>query len=491
MLWSFYINLIDLKYKTTILFLFRLFTTHIKYQIIMLKQQQSQFIIVTFPAQGHINPAFQFAERLIHLGVHVTFFTTVGAHRRGMIKSPPTDNLSFATFSDGYDDKVVPMDDAEKQLNQLKRNGSKALTDLIVSTTNKQCIVYTMLLPWAADVAREHHLPFALLWIQPAMVFDIYYYYYNGFADIIGNDSDDRPSYSIQLPGLPLLATRDLPSFLLASNPYALVQPKFQAQLEALEKESNPRVLVNTFDELEPEALKALEKHNLVAVGPLVPYAILDGRDLSNGSKNYIKWLNSKSESSVIYVSFGSLLVLKKQQMEEIARGLLDFGRPFLWVIRAKENGEEEKLSCREELEQMGMIVPWCSQVEVLTHPSLGCFMTHCGWNSTLESLVLGVPMVAFPQWSDQGTNAKLIEDVWKTGVRVTVNKDGIVEGDEIKRCLELVVGDGERREAIKRNAKKWKELAMKSAKEVGSSYNNLKAFVDEIDEVNVVVKRV
>ena len=257
----------------------------------MLKQRQSQFVIVTFPAQGHINPAFQFAEHLIRLGVHVTFFTTIGAHNQGMIKSPPTDCLSFATFSDGYDDGVVPMDDAKKQWDQLKHNGSKALTDLIVSTTNKQCIVYTMLLPWVADVARELHLPSALLWIQPAMVFDIYYYYYNGFADVIGNDSDDQPSCSIQLPGLPSLTTCDLPSFLLASNPYSLVLPQFQAQLEALEKESNPKVLVNTFDALEPEALKALKKLNLVSVGPLVPYSILDGKDPSNGSKNYIKWL--------------------------------------------------------------------------------------------------------------------------------------------------------------------------------------------------------
>ena len=96
------------------------------------------------------------------------------------------------------------------------------------------------------------------------MVLDIYNYYYNGFVVVIGNDSDDWLSNSIQLPGLPLLlTTRDLPSFLLASNPYALVYPKFQAQLEALEKESNPRVLVNTFDALEPEALKALEKLSL------------------------------------------------------------------------------------------------------------------------------------------------------------------------------------------------------------------------------------
>ncbi|XP_023908917.2 phloretin 4'-O-glucosyltransferase [Quercus suber] len=455
----------------------------------MAKQQQSHIVIVTYPAQGHINPALQFAIRLIRMGVHVTFFTTVSAHRRRMIKSPPPNGLSFATFSDGYDDGVIPVDDIGKRWDQLKRNGSKTLADLIVSTGNKQHIVYTLLLPWAADVARELHLPSTFLWIQPAMVFDIYYYYFNGFADVITNYNNDCPSSSIELPGLPLLtASRDLPSFLLASNPYTYALSIYQDHLEVLEKESNPRILVNTFDALEPEALKAIEKFNLVAVGPLLPSDKSFGGDVS---KDYIEWLNSKPESSVIYVSFGSLAVLMKQQMEEIARGLLSCGRPFLWVIRAKENGEEEKLSCREELEQMGMIVPWCSQVEVLSHPSLGCFVTHCGWNSTLESLVSGVPMVAFPQWSDQGTNAKLTEDVWKTGVRVMVNKDGIVEGDEIKRCLELVVGDGERGEAIRKNAKKWKELAMEAANEFGSSYNNLKAFVDEIGEGNATVKRV
>ena len=166
---------------------------------------------------------------------------------------------------------------------------------------------------------------------------------------------------------------------------------------------------------------------------------------------------------------------------------MLDFGHPFLWVIRAKKNEEEkeeDKLSCKEELEEKGMIVSWCSQVEVLSHPSLGCFLTHCGWNSTLESLVSGVPVVAVPMWSDQGTNAKLIEDMWMTGVRVTANEDGIVEGDEIKRCLELVVGgSGEREEEIRRNAKKWKDLAREASKEGGSSYENLKSFVDEIGE--------
>ncbi|CAN1323532.1 Phloretin 4'-O-glucosyltransferase [Linum perenne] len=112
----------------------------------------------------------------------------------------------------------------------------------------------------------------------------------------------------------------------------------------------------------------------------------------------------------------------------------------------------------------------WCSQVEVLSHEAVGCFVSHCGWNSTLESICLGVPVVGFPQFSDQPTNAKLLEDVWRTGVRV-----------EIRRCLELVMGEGEVREQVRRNACKWKQLARDAVREGGSSHNNLKAFVDQI----------
>ncbi|CAH2041461.1 unnamed protein product [Thlaspi arvense] len=124
------------------------------------------------------------------------------------------------------------------------------------------------------------------------------------------------------------------------------------------------------------------------------------------------------------------------------------------------------------------MIVPWCYQPEILSHPSLGCFLSHCGWNSSLESLVSGIPMVGFPQMQDQLTNAKLIEDVFKTGIRVKVNKEGILEGDEIKRCIEVVMGGGEKREDLRKNAKKWKDLAREAAKDGGNLEQNLQYFL-------------
>lgn len=158
--------------------------------------------------------------------------------------------------------------------------------------------------------------------------------------------------------------------------------------------------------------------------------------------------------------------------MEEIAEGLLESKRPFLWVIRTSQNGENlaQKLSHKDELEKQGMIVSWCSQLEVLSHPSLGCFMTHCGWNSTLESLSCGVPLIAIPQWTDQTTNAKFVQDVWKTGVRAMPNKEGIFEADEIRRCLQLVMGGGERGQEMGHNAKKWKHMAREAAEVGGSS---------------------
>lgn len=461
---------------------------------------QPHVFLVTFPAQGHINPSLQFAKRLIKLGIEVTFATSIFAHRRmaKIAASTAPEGLKFAAFSDGYDDGFkTGVDDSKRYLLEIRSRGSQTIRDIILKSSDEgrpvTSLVYTLLLPWAAEVARELRIPSALLWIQPATVLDIYYYYFNGYEDEIKSSSND-PNWSIQLPRLPLLKSQDLPSFLVSSrsndNKYSFALPTFKEQLDALDGEENPKVLVNTFDALELEPLKAIEKYNLIGIGPLIPSSLLEGKDpldssfggdLFQKSNDYMEWLNSMPKSSIVYISFGSLLNLSRNQKEEIAKGLIEIKRPFLWIIRDEENMKEEKLSCMMELEKQGKIVPWCSQLEVLTHPSLGCFISHCGWTSTLESLSSGVPVVAFPHWTDQGTNAKLIEDVWKTGVRLRVNEDGVVESEEIKRCIEIVMDGGEKGLELRKNAQKWKELAREAVKEGGSSEMNLKAFVQEV----------
>nr|BAA89009.1 anthocyanin 5-O-glucosyltransferase [Petunia x hybrida] len=462
---------------------------------------QPHVILTTFPAQGHINPALQFAKNLVKMGIEVTFSTSIYAQSRmdekSILNAPK--GLNFIPFSDGFDEGFDHSKDPVFYMSQLRKCGSETVKKIILTCSENgqpiTCLLYSIFLPWAAEVAREVHIPSALLWSQPATILDIYYFNFHGYEKAMANESND-PNWSIQLPGLPLLETRDLPSFLLpygAKGSLRVALPPFKELIDTLDAETTPKILVNTFDELEPEALNAIEGYKFYGIGPLIPSAFLGGNDpldasfggdLFQNSNDYMEWLNSKPNSSVVYISFGSLMNPSISQMEEISKGLIDIGRPFLWVIKENEKGKEEenkKLGCIEELEKIGKIVPWCSQLEVLKHPSLGCFVSHCGWNSALESLACGVPVVAFPQWTDQMTNAKQVEDVWKSGVRVRINEDGVVESEEIKRCIELVMDGGEKGEELRKNAKKWKELAREAVKEGGSSHKNLKAFIDDV----------
>ncbi|XP_060669115.1 UDP-glycosyltransferase 74B1-like [Ziziphus jujuba] len=138
-------------------------------------------------------------------------------------------------------------------------------------------------------------------------------------------------------------------------------------------------------------------------IGPMVPSAYLDGR--IDGDKE------TKPQNSVVYVSFGSMVSLTQKQMEEIAFGLQESNFHFLWVVR---ESERDKLpnGFIDSAKEKGLIVGWCNQLEMLAHEAVGCFVTHCGWNSTLEGLSLGVPMVGMPQWADQFTDAKFVEEI-------------------------------------------------------------------------------
>ncbi|KAJ0463655.1 putative crocetin glucosyltransferase [Helianthus annuus] len=462
----------------------------------MTGHMKTKILIVAYPTQGHINPSLRFANRLVKLNVDVTYCTSVSVIRRIDIQSTHH-GLTFVPFSDGNDNGIQPTTIWQQFFLDFSTNGASAVAELISSAATAgqpfDHVVYSSGVPWAAKVAKAHGLESSLLWCQAAIVLNIYYYYFNSYQDLI-SCNNNNPTFPIDLPGLPSLTVADLPSFML---PSCLKEHKFilefmKDHVDVLK--ISPRILVNTFDELEVEAMKAIEKLVVLPVGPLVPSEFLDGNGLSYNSigcdlfekpvEDYIKWLNAKQKSSVVYVSFGSLATLSIEQVEEMASGLVESGRPFLWVIR--DGDQVGKLSKIEELKKQGMIVSWCSQVEVLTHEAIGCFVMHGGWNSTVEALAAGVPTVVFSQWSDQAINAKMIEDVWKTGVKVKRREgDGMVERKEIKRCVEMVMED----EEMRRNAEKWRELARQALGNGGSSAVNLQAFVDDVQDKTIIYK--
>ncbi len=224
-------------------------------------------------------------------------------------------------------------------------------------------------------------------------------------------------------------------------------------------------------------------------VGPAIPSLYLDKRledDKEYGLHLFkpdvdacMKWLDTKETGSVVYTSFGSLASLGEEQMEELKWGLKNSNCYFLWVVRETE---QQKLPSNflEEIVENGIVVNWCPQLEVLTHKAVGCFMTHCGWNSTLEALSIGVPMVAMPQWTDQTTNAKFIKDVWKVGVRIKLDERGIATKEEIELCIREVM-EGESGKEMKKNSIKWKEFAKEAVGEGGSSDKNIEEFVAKL----------
>ncbi|CAL9092245.1 unnamed protein product, partial [Musa acuminata var. zebrina] len=468
-----------------------------------LSSMEQHFLVVTYPHQGHINPTLHLARRLARVaGARITFSIALSGHRRLFPSSADGEVddglISYVPHSDGYDDGFkLGVDDLQAYTLRTRSVSSKTLSAIVRSLEERgrpvTCVIYTLLLSWAADVAHEHGLPSVLYCIQPATVFALYYHYYHGYDGLIASHRKD-PLFQVNLPGLPPLRICDLPSFLRITSPddpYFMFIELFQEMFDVLDGEearSTARVLVNTFDELESDALVATGKMKLIPIGPTVPSALLEGTEVARGTgstgvdlfkldeKQYMEWLDSKPEKSVVYVSFGSLAVIKKRQAEEIVRGLKESGRPYLWVLK-KENRRELEGEVEEE---GGMVVEWCSQVRVLSHPAVGCFVTHCGWNSTVESIVCGVPTVAAPQWSDQSTNARLVE-LWGTGLRGELDGEGVLEGKELSRCVETVMGGGETGKEIRRRAEMWKEKAREAVGEGGSSDRNLRAFVEEI----------
>ncbi|XP_029118961.1 cyanidin 3-O-rutinoside 5-O-glucosyltransferase [Elaeis guineensis] len=474
--------------------------------ITMNRQRPLHFLVVTYPVQGHINPAIHLANRLIQIaGARITFSTAVSAHRRMFPSSATPDQevedglISYIPFSDGYDagfHGYHSRPEVDHFMSRSKHIASENLSSLVARLTARgrpvTFVIYTLFSPWVAGVARDHGIPSILYWIQSATVFAIYFHYFHGYDGLVAAHRSE-PLFTVRLPGLRPFHIRDLPSLLTISaddllySSLTTVREVFAAA-ESEKAWPRPTVLVNSFDTLEVDGLAAVDDEvNVITVGPLLPSACTRDRDaeeltsatdlFKSDRKAYMEWLDTKPERSVVYVSFGSLITPRKKQLEEISLGLKECGRPYLLVVRKDNPREGVELVDGEN----GMVVEWCSQTRVLSHPSVGCFVTHCGWNSSLESLAYGVPTVAVPQMWDQRMNACMAEEAWGTGIRGELNEEGVLEASEFRRCLEVVMGEGELGVEIRRQAEVWRDNAREAMGDGGSSDRNLRAFVEEV----------
>ncbi|GJX43639.1 hypothetical protein Tco_0260315 [Tanacetum coccineum] len=298
-------------------------------------QSYPHILLVCQSVQGHLNPSFQLANNLICDGARVTLVTTVSGFHK--LKSLPSiHGLSLASFTDGHDDNNNALWNPGYHYD-IKRFGSESIATLVKTMSesgNKvNLLVYTLYLPFAADVARDLNVPSALFLIQSATCFSIYNLFCNRYDSIVAVNNDINTSVTLKLPGLPLFKWNDFPTFVLPTYPlYSDMCYVYQEHMNVLEKDPDACVLVNTLDGLEPDSMKSIR--NSIVVGPLV------SSTFSGNKSSCFEWLDSKKENSVVYVSFGSLAVLTKTQKVELLHGLMKTQRPFLLVLH--DVGEDE-----------------------------------------------------------------------------------------------------------------------------------------------------
>ncbi|KAK3014113.1 hypothetical protein RJ639_010292, partial [Escallonia herrerae] len=450
-----------------------------------METQTAHCLVLPFPTHGHLNPMTQFSTTLHRKGVEITLATTLYIAKNAQINAPSFINIE--TISDGFDiGGPQEAESHEAYYTKFQQVGAETLGLLIEKLCRVgrpvDCIVYDAFLPWAVDVAKKFGLLSAVFLTQSSAVNNIYYHVHQGLLNLRPNGSD------VMVNGLPPLELSDMPSYICDPESFPSLANMLLNQFFNVDKVD--WVLCNSFYELEEEVVDWMQKQlPLKTIGPAIPmmhthksikFGTMHGFNVFKPRiEASMEWLNKRAEGSVVYVSFGGFADLRKEQMVEIAWGLRRSKRYFLWVVRATEEAKIPKNFMEDTLDQ-GLVVSWCPQLEVLAHKAIGCFVTHTGWNSTLEAICSGIPLVAIPQGNDQNTNAKFVADVWKVGVRAKPDHKGLVTQEVVQNCI-MEVMKGGRENNVKERMAKWRELAIEALGDGGSSDKNTNEFVENL----------
>ncbi|KAJ9158863.1 hypothetical protein P3X46_024407 [Hevea brasiliensis] len=293
----------------------------------------------------------------------------------------------------------------------------------------------------------------------------------------------------LHVPGVPPIFSSDMILPVLDRNDKAYEY--FLDVASSLSKSAG--IIVNTFELLEARALKAISDGLCIpnsttppvyCIGPLIMT-----KNQTDGVTECLTWLDSQPSQSVIFLCFGSLGLFSKEQLREIAIGLERSGQRFLWVVRnPPSNSQRLAISAQpdpdlnsllpdgflDRTKERGLVVKlWAPQVAVLNHNSVGGFVTHCGWNSVLEAVCAGVPMVAWPLYAEQRINRVLLVEEMKIALPMKESENGFVTALEVeKRVIELM--ESESGKSVRKRTIAMKNAAKEALSEGGSSFVGL-----------------
>ncbi|CAK9213508.1 unnamed protein product [Sphagnum troendelagicum] len=375
------------------------------------------------------------------------------------------------------------------------------------------CLVSDMFLGWTQLVANKFNIPRWVLYASSCRNLATFLHMpelvIQGHLPHIDPSKDNFLVRDI--PGVPPTRIIDLPSPIMDHTHY---EYDFYLRNSAQMHEATG-VLINTFYELEPHYIDVLRKTDhlrwILPVGPMLPpiyfmssaaAAVSNGGATQNKNNDHpcLQWMEKQPPASVVFVSFGSVAAFSIPQLHDLAMGLQESGQRFLFVVRrpaaaAASSGEtmteEDKDQLRRRVlepllppeftahtEGRGFVQQdWAPQLSVLCHPAIAGFLTHCGWNSTLESICRGVPMLAWPIQAEQHMNCRFLVDDVKAAIEVQQSSDRRVTKAEVARAVKSLMTEDAGR-VVRENVEKLRDLALKAVAKGGSSDNKVEEWI-------------
>ncbi|XP_028781160.1 scopoletin glucosyltransferase-like [Neltuma alba] len=490
------------------------------------ENQKYQLHIFFFPflAQGHMIPTIDMAKIFASRGIRATIIAT--PFNLPLISRSIQESVAL-----GLPINLVPIKFSCQELGlpegcenadaisspSLFHIFFKATTMLqepleqLLQEHHPDCLVAGSFFPWATDSAAKFGIPrivFRGTGFFPLCVIESISRH-QPYKDVL---SDSDPFVIPNLPGIEIEMTRMLLPTYIITDDDTLFTRLFKAAEESEVKSFG--VVVNSFYELEGIYADHYKKALGRKAWHIGPVSLCNrenkeksyrGKQASMDAQDCLKWLDSKKPHSVLYICFGSRSDFTENQLREIAMGLEASGQNFIWVVReSKKDKEEEGDRDRDRdqdqgwlpegfekrMEGKGLIIRgWAPQVLILDHESTGGFVTHCGWNSTLEGVSAGVPMVTWPVSAEQFYNEKLITEVLRIGVAVGVKKWVPLVGDHIEKeaIVKAVkeITEGDEAEEIRNRAKKLARMAREAVEEGGSSHSDLNSLIEELADLS------
>ncbi|XP_027335907.1 hydroquinone glucosyltransferase-like [Abrus precatorius] len=429
---------------------------------------------------GHLIPMIEFAKRLTrHHSLHVTFLIPTNAppsKPQTTLFSPLPRAISHVFLPQVSLSDLPPNTKIETIISLTVLRSLPSLRHSLVAIHRVAALVIDFFCTDAIDVAGELHIPSYIFFPSPAMAlsFDLYL---PRLDQEVQCEFRDLPE-PVHIPGCNSIHGKDLMDTIQNRNDDA-----YKFFLNHCKRFSLAKgIIENSFPELEPQVIKWLLKDE-PGRPPIYPVGPLVNEDIAQTEEQCLclKWLDEQPRDSVVFVCFGSVGTLSRAQMEELALGLEMSEQRFLWVVKCPKDYIADVDAHADPLDFLpkgfvertkgrGLVVPyWAPQIQILSHGSTGGFVSHCGWNSILECVVNGVPLVAWPLYAEQKMNAVLVTQDVKVALRPKVYESGLVEREEIASVVKTLM-EGEEGKKLLHRIKELKVAAAIALGENGSS---------------------